>query len=68
MGELSQDLEKAETLGQSGEVRLPINGKQAKGDVLRVAGLSTSTAHRYESLAGDPRARTAAAEATDAPR
>jgi hypothetical protein len=65
MGELSQDLDAIRERDEQGRL-LPTSGKQAKGDTLRAAGVSTSTAHRYESLAGDPRARAEAARATDA--
>lgn len=53
LGELSAALEKAETLGHSGEVRLPSAGK-SKSDTLREAGVSTSQAHRCEQLADVP--------------
>lgn len=54
IGELSRELEKAEVAGGRGgqpELRLPSSGK-SKADALSEAGISTSTAHRYEELAG----------------
>jgi hypothetical protein len=53
MGELSQDIDTTRERDEQGRL-LPTTGKQAKRDVLEEAGLSTSTAQRYESLAGDP--------------
>jgi hypothetical protein len=50
----SRDLEKAQTIhteGHGAEIRLPIDGK-SKEQQLAAAGISTSTAHRYEELVG----------------
>lgn len=52
IGELSRDLDKAIPHGR-GPVSLPSDGKR-KIDVLADAGISTSTAHRAEELAGGP--------------
>jgi hypothetical protein len=43
MGEISQDLPEQER-DERGRYRLPTDGKTAKGDILRAAGLSTSAA------------------------
>lgn len=48
LGELSRELEKAEAHG--GKVCLPIGGKP-KSEVLKAAGVSTSTAHLCEQIA-----------------
>lgn len=56
MGELSRDLDQAERVGPAGEYRLPTAG-QSKADALLDAGISTSTAHRYEELTGGADAR-----------
>jgi hypothetical protein len=50
IGELSRDLEKVVTIG-GGKVGIPIDGKP-KEQTLAEAGISTSTAQRYEELAG----------------
>jgi len=47
LGKLSADLDKAEAHG--GKIWLPSSGK-SKSDVLADAGISTSSAHRYEQL------------------
>jgi hypothetical protein len=49
IGELSRVLDKVETAGPS-TVRFPINGKP-KNEALAEAGISTSAAQRFESLA-----------------
>jgi len=49
IGELSRELEKAEAHG--GKIRLPADGK-SKDETLAAAGISTTTAHRYEQLTG----------------
>jgi hypothetical protein len=53
IGELSRDLDQAQTLRQAdgATVRLPAGGK-SKAEALADAGISTSTAQRYEELAG----------------
>jgi len=60
IGELSRDLDKAQRIGPTGEYRLPTGGK-SKIDALLDAGISTSTAHRYEELTGGADARGEAA-------
>lgn len=50
IGELSADLDKAQTQGKNGTVRLPASGK-SKAAALRAAGISTSVANRAECLA-----------------
>jgi len=50
IGEISRELEKVETAGPS-SVRIPASGKP-KAQVLAEAGISTSTANRYEQLTG----------------
>jgi hypothetical protein len=62
IGILSQDLEKAPPGPEPEDTsqRRDVIGKRA------TSGISKDQAHRYESLAGDPRARTEAARATDA--
>jgi hypothetical protein len=50
MGQISKELEKVQTTGSS-SVRNPIDGKP-KAQQLREAGISTSTANRYEELVG----------------
>jgi len=52
IGELSRELEKAERQRDEHGRLLPNDGKQAKSETLAAAGISTSTAHRYEQLAG----------------
>src|SRR5882762_2106577 len=66
IGEISRDLEKVETIGPS-SVRIPIDGKP-KSQVLAEAGISTSTAQRYEELAGpkEEQAEAVISAATDA--
>jgi hypothetical protein len=49
IGELSRELEKAE---QAFGGRHPNDGKPTKADQLKTAGISKSSAHRYEELAG----------------
>jgi hypothetical protein len=49
IGELSRDLETAQ--GARNEL-LPSDGKKSKSETLADAGISTSTASRYEELAG----------------
>jgi hypothetical protein len=49
IGEISLELEKAESHG--GKIWLPDDGK-SKAEQLQAAGLSTSTAYRYEQLVG----------------
>jgi hypothetical protein len=53
IGELSRDLDQAQTVRQAdgATVRLPAGGK-SKAEALADAGISTSTAQRYEELAG----------------
>ena len=53
IGELSRDLDQAQTVRQAegATVRLPAGGK-SKAAALADAGISTSTAQRYEELAG----------------
>ena len=53
IGVLSRDLDRAQTVRQadSATVRLPAGGK-SKAEALADAGISTSTAHRYEEIAG----------------
>jgi len=51
IGEISRDLEKAEKIGGPGKFKVPTDGK-LKSEVLAEAGISTSTAQRYEELAG----------------
>jgi N6-adenosine-specific RNA methylase IME4 len=53
IGELVRELDKAQTIrnDESAEVRLPRGGK-SKSEALSEAGLSKSTAHRYQELAG----------------
>ena len=53
IGVLSRDLDQAQTFRQvdGARVRLPTGGK-SKADALADAGISTSTAQRYEELAG----------------
>lgn len=46
IGEISRELEKVKTIG-GGKVGIPTDGKP-KSQVLKEAGLSTSTAHRCE--------------------
>jgi N6-adenosine-specific RNA methylase IME4 len=55
IGELSRELEKAEGFkgNQHAEV-VPTSGKNLKSQLLRDAGLSTSTAHRCEQIAEIP--------------
>lgn len=48
-GEISREVPKAEREGPRGEFRLPIDGKSKK-QALNDAGLTTSTAARYEEL------------------
>src|SRR5271165_918263 len=50
IGELWRELEKVQTLG-GGRVGIPTSGKP-KAAALRDAGISTSTAQRYEQLVG----------------
>ena len=50
IGEISKELETAHKVGQGSEVQLPTAGK-LKSEVLKSAGISTSTAHRAEKLA-----------------
>lgn len=52
IGELSRGLEKAGARGR-GPVSLPSRGKR-KADILADAGISTSSAQRYEEIAGGP--------------
>jgi hypothetical protein len=56
IGEISRDLEKLQ--GAPTEL-LPNDGKKSKAETLAEAGISTSTANRYEELAG-PREEQAA--------
>jgi hypothetical protein len=65
IGQLSRELETAEANGR-GPVSLPSSGKR-KADALAEAGISTSTAQRYEQLAGgrDDQAFTVAYAAAD---
>jgi hypothetical protein len=51
IGELSRELETAEREGARGNYRLPSSGK-SKAQALAEAGISTSTAQRYEELVG----------------
>ena len=51
IGEISRDLEKAEKIGGPGKFKVPNDGK-FKSEVLADAGISTSTANRYEGLVG----------------
>jgi hypothetical protein len=51
IGELSRELERAEPGGAGGGSKFPAVGI-SKAQVLADAGISTSTAHRYEELAG----------------
>ena len=53
IGELSRDLDQAQTVrhADGARVRLPAGGK-SKAEALADAGISTSTAQRYEELAG----------------
>ncbi len=53
IGVLSRDLDQAQTVRQAdgATVRLPAGGK-SKAEALADAGISTSTAQRYEELAG----------------
>jgi hypothetical protein len=51
IGELSRELEKAEPGGVGGGSKIPPMGS-SKSETLAAAGISTSTAHRYEQLAG----------------
>ncbi len=51
IGELVRELDKATTLGRTGEIRSPSSGT-SKREAIREAGLSKSTANRYEGLAG----------------
>src|ERR1700732_1039990 len=51
IGQLSTELEKAEREGPRGQFRLPTDGKSKQAQ-LAEAGISTSTANRYEELAG----------------
>ena len=62
IGELSRELDQAKTLRVPGgaTVRLPTGGK-SKAEALSDAGLTTSTAHRYEALAGSRDAQAQAA-------
>jgi hypothetical protein len=52
IGKLSTQVEEAQLAGR-GTISLPASGK-TKAQVLAEAGISTSTAHRYEELAGGP--------------
>jgi len=60
IGELSAALEKVVTTG-GGNVGIPASGKP-KAQVLDAAGISTSTAHRYEKVAALPRESAAPAD------
>jgi hypothetical protein len=62
IGELSRDLDQAQTVRQAdgATVRLPPGGK-SKAEALADAGISTSTAQRYEELAGGREAQAQAA-------
>ncbi len=51
IGELSRELERADHGGSGGGSKFPALGT-SKAQALADAGLSTSTAHRYEELAG----------------
>lgn len=51
IGELSRELERAEPGGAGGGSKFPAVGT-SKAQALADAGISTSTAHRYEELAG----------------
>lgn len=51
IGELSRELERADHGGSGGGSKFPAVGT-SKAQALADAGLSTSTAHRYEELAG----------------
>ena len=51
IGEISRDLEKAGHGGAGGGTKIPSTGI-SKEQQLAQAGISTSTAHRYEELAG----------------
>jgi len=53
IGELSRELDKGHKIGQQTEVQLPASGK-----LKAEAGISTSTAHRYEEIAGGPKRAT----------
>ena len=57
IGELSRDLEPAERERDSLGRLLPNDGKQGKAQTLADAGISTSTANRYEELAGGKRSK-----------
>jgi hypothetical protein len=50
IGKISRELEKATKVGGAGKVSLPTGGK-TKEEQLAEAGISTSTANRYEQLA-----------------
>src|SRR3954471_19001574 len=67
IGELVRELETAQREGPPGNVRLPSGGK-SKAGAIADAGLSTSSAHRYEELAGgrDQRGMAAAKAAAEA--
>lgn len=66
IGELSRDIDRAEPSNGHG-AGLPTGGK-TKAEALADAGLTTSTAHRYEELAGsrDARAQSAGKAAMEA--
>lgn len=65
IGELSRELEVSD---QARGGRRPTSGKPTKTEALAEAGISTSTAHRYEELAGgrDEQARVAVKAGADA--
>jgi hypothetical protein len=67
IGEISRDMEKGHKIGRGeGEIQLPTDGK-LKSELLEEAGISTSTANRYEELAGgkEKQAQTIAAQAAE---
>jgi hypothetical protein len=67
IGELSRDLDRAHKVGRGdGQLQLPSGGK-LKAQALADAGISTSTAHRAEELAGgaDKNGQAAAIVATN---
>jgi hypothetical protein len=67
IGELSRELERAEPGGSGGGSKFPSVGI-SKAQALADAGISTSTAHRYEELAGgrEEQAQTAGRAAMEA--
>ncbi|MCX8004055.1 MAG: hypothetical protein N2688_03715 [Burkholderiaceae bacterium] len=67
IGELSRELERAEPGGAGGGSKFPAVGT-SKAQALADAGISTSTAHRYEELAGgrEEQARAAGRAAMEA--